>query len=64
MRPLPSMVVQARRERYSAHSAPMTIHPSAIWQRLLSSFWFIPSLVTLGAIACALLFIELDEFIS
>ena len=42
-------------------TAPMVIHPSAIWQRLLSSFWFIPSLVTLGAIASALLFIELDE---
>jgi uncharacterized membrane protein len=39
----------------------MAIHPSAIWQRLLSTFWFIPSLVTLGAIACAFAFIELDE---
>jgi uncharacterized membrane protein len=39
----------------------MAIHPSAVWQRLQSSFWFIPSLVTLGAIAAALLFIELDE---
>jgi uncharacterized membrane protein len=39
----------------------MAIHPSAVWQRLQSSFWFIPSLVTLGAIACALLFVELDE---
>lgn len=42
----------------------MAIHPSAIWQRLLSSFWFIPSLVTLGAIACALVFIQLDEWSS
>ena len=39
----------------------MVIHPSAIWQRLLSSFWFIPSLVTLGAVASALVFIQLDE---
>jgi uncharacterized membrane protein len=39
----------------------MALHPSAVWQRLQSSFWFIPSLVTLGAIAAALLFIELDQ---
>lgn len=39
----------------------MTLHPAAIWQRLLSTFWFIPSLVTLGAIGCALGFIELDR---
>lgn len=36
----------------------MTLHPAAIWQRLLSTFWFIPSL---GAIGCALGFIELDR---
>lgn len=39
----------------------MTLHPTAIWQRLLSSFWFIPSLVTLGSIGFALGFIELDQ---
>jgi uncharacterized membrane protein len=39
----------------------MSLRPAALWQRLQSTFWFIPSLVTLGSIALALIFTEIDQ---
>ena len=39
----------------------MSLHPGVLWQRLQATFWFIPAVVTLGAIAVALAFTELDR---
>lgn len=35
--------------------------PVAIWHRLRSTYWFIPSLMTLGAVALAVLMVSIDR---
>ena len=39
----------------------MTLHPDALWQRLQSTFWFVPSVVTLAALGLAAFFTALDQ---
>lgn len=35
--------------------------PSALWNRLRSTYWFVPSLITLGAIGLALALVQVDR---
>jgi uncharacterized membrane protein len=41
----------------------MGLHPEALWQRLQSTFWFTPAVVTLAAIGLAVGFTQLDRYV-